>query len=58
MCMYLRRHHGEATNSETAAEGVASFETGYGETVPFVDDEPTVRLLGWMLCRRPAPMFS
>jgi hypothetical protein len=45
MCLYLRRHHGEATNSETAEEGVASFEAGYGETFPVVEDEPTVRLL-------------
>jgi PAS domain S-box-containing protein len=45
MSLYLPRHHGEATNSEAAEEGVAGFEAGYGETVLVVDDEPTVRLL-------------
>ena len=45
MCLYFPRHHGEATNNDIAEEGMAGFETGYGETVLIVDDEPTVRLL-------------
>jgi CheY-like chemotaxis protein len=45
MCLYLPRHHGEVAASETAEEGVAGFETGYGETVLVIDDDPTVRLL-------------
>ena len=45
MCLYLPRHHGEASNAETIEEGVAGFEAGYGETVLVVDDEPAVRLL-------------
>jgi PAS domain S-box-containing protein len=45
MSLYFPRHHGDANNGETAAEGVGDFETGYGETVLVIDDEPTVRLL-------------
>ena len=45
MCLYLPRHHGEATSSEAADEGNGCLETGYGETVLVIDDEPTVRLL-------------
>ena len=45
MCLYFPRHHGEATNNDTAEEGMVGIETGYGETVLIVDDEPTVRLL-------------
>jgi len=45
MCMYFPRHHGAASDRDTAAEGVASIEAGYGETILVVDDEPTVRLL-------------
>jgi signal transduction histidine kinase len=44
MCLYLPRHHGSATENEPAEEA-RGFETGYGETVLVVDDEPTVRLL-------------
>jgi CheY-like chemotaxis protein len=45
MCLYLPRLHGEAPVCEHANEGRAGFETGYGETVLVIDDEPTVRLL-------------
>ncbi len=45
MCLYLPRHLGEAANSETAEEAATGHETGYGETVLVIDDEPTVRLL-------------
>ena len=45
MCLYFPRHHGEATNNDIAEEAIAGIETGYGETVLIVDDEPTVRLL-------------
>jgi PAS domain S-box-containing protein len=44
MCLYLPRHHGEAASSDIA-EAAAAVETGYGETVLVIDDEPTVRLL-------------
>ena len=44
MCLYFPRHHGEATSSDTVEESMVGFETGYGETVLVVDDEPTVRL--------------
>jgi PAS domain S-box-containing protein len=45
MGLYLPRHHGEATNIETAEDALAGFETGYGETILVIDDDPTVRLL-------------
>ena len=45
MCLYLPRHHGEATDGETVETGADGFEAGYGETVLIVDDEPAVRLL-------------
>ena len=45
MWLYLPRHHGEAAASDAAAQNVAGVETGYGETVLVVDDEPAVRLL-------------
>src|SRR6202021_2524507 len=45
MGLYLPRHHGEATNTETAEDALAGFETGYGETILVIDDDPTVRLL-------------
>jgi signal transduction histidine kinase len=45
MCLYLPRHHGETAIRETTEEGTAGFESGYGETVLVIDDEPTVRLL-------------
>jgi len=45
ICLYLPRLHGEAPDSEPAKTERAGFETGYGETVLVIDDEPTVRLL-------------
>ncbi len=45
MCLYLPRHHGEATDGATVEEGVSGLEIGYGETVLVIDDDPTVRLL-------------
>ncbi len=45
MCLYLPRHHGDAGVSEPGQERHADFETGYGETVLVIDDEPAVRLL-------------
>ncbi len=45
MTMYFPRHYGEADSSESAAEDGAAFESGYGESVLVIDDEPTVRLL-------------
>ncbi|MGA3001943.1 MAG: ATP-binding protein [Acetobacteraceae bacterium] len=45
MCLYFPRHHGAASNRETAEEGMVGVEPGYGETILIVDDEPTVRLL-------------
>jgi CheY-like chemotaxis protein len=45
MCLYLPRYLGEAGVNETIEDGPAGFETGYGETILIIDDEPTVRLL-------------
>ncbi len=45
MSLLLPRYHGEAADGETTEEGTGGFESGYGETVLVVDDEPTVRLL-------------
>jgi len=45
ICLYLPRLHGEAPVCEPAKEDRAGFETGYGETVLVIDDEPTVRML-------------
>jgi CheY-like chemotaxis protein len=45
MCLYFPRYYGEAINNENAEEGMAGFDTGYGESVLVIDDEPTVRLL-------------
>jgi CheY-like chemotaxis protein len=45
MCLYLPRYLGEAGVNETIEDGPTGFETGYGETILIVDDEPTVRLL-------------
>jgi PAS domain S-box-containing protein len=45
MCLYLPRHHGEASPGDAAGTGAAGVESGFGETVLVVDDEPTVRLL-------------
>jgi signal transduction histidine kinase/DNA-binding response OmpR family regulator len=45
MCLYLPRLAGEAVESELTSEGRPGFETGHGETVLVIDDEPSVRLL-------------
>ena len=45
MCLYFPRHHGAASDLETADAGMAGVENGYGETILVIDDEPTVRLL-------------
>jgi CheY-like chemotaxis protein len=45
MCLYLPRHHGETPAGDAAAADAAGFESGFGESVLVIDDEPTVRLL-------------
>jgi signal transduction histidine kinase len=45
MCLYLPRLHGDALVCEPMKEDSAGFETGFGETVLVIDDEPTVRML-------------
>jgi CheY-like chemotaxis protein len=45
MCLYFPRYHGEVPGSQAELDGNAGFESGYGETVLIIDDEPTVRLL-------------
>ena len=45
VCIYLPRHRGEADADVEAAEPLAAMETGLGEVVLVVDDEPTVRML-------------
>jgi CheY-like chemotaxis protein len=44
MCLYLPRFTGRANDVETP-EAHAVTETGRGETVLVIDDEPTVRML-------------
>jgi len=44
MCLYLPRYTG-AESQEPADEGGSIQETGAGETVLVIDDEPTVRML-------------
>jgi nitrogen-specific signal transduction histidine kinase len=44
MCLYLPRHHGELSGEESD-QGPGINETGQGETVLVIDDEPTVRML-------------
>ncbi len=44
MCIYMPRYHGE-TPTDAVVEDAAGFESGFGETVLVIDDEPTVRLL-------------
>jgi CheY-like chemotaxis protein len=44
MCLYLPRHHGELSDDE-GGQDLAITETGQGETVLVIDDEPTVRML-------------
>ena len=43
--LYFPRYHGEAPARTAAEDGVSGFESGYGETVLVVEDEPSVRLL-------------
>jgi CheY-like chemotaxis protein len=45
MTVYLPRHHGEAIDGDPSHAGMKGFESGYGETILVVDDDPTVRLL-------------
>jgi CheY-like chemotaxis protein len=45
MCLYFPRHHGAASNRVTADEATTGVETGSGETILVIDDEPTVRSL-------------
>ena len=45
ICLYLPRHHGDTADSETGENDMTEFESGYGETVLLIDDDPTVRLL-------------
>jgi CheY-like chemotaxis protein len=44
MCLYLPRYYGEISGEE-GGEGLGISETGQGETVLVIDDEPTVRML-------------
>jgi CheY-like chemotaxis protein len=45
MCLYLPHLQGEAPEIELAKDERAGLETGFGETVLVIDDEPSVRLL-------------
>ncbi len=45
MCLYLPRLHGEAPDSELTDKVLAGVETGFGETILIIDDEPSVRML-------------
>jgi PAS domain S-box-containing protein len=45
MCVYLPRHHGDATDANHHEEMHEASQAGGGETVLLVDDEPTVRML-------------
>jgi PAS domain S-box-containing protein len=45
MSLYFPRHHGEAADGEIAKAVTAGLDSGDGETVLIIDDEPTVRLL-------------
>jgi CheY-like chemotaxis protein len=44
MCLYLPRYSGDVADDAAAAESPIP-ETGAGETVLVIDDEPTVRML-------------
>jgi len=44
MCLYLPRYHGDLAGEEPSQHAVIG-ETGRGETVLVIDDEPTVRML-------------
>ncbi len=45
VCLYLPRHHGDATAADQPAESTDTPRAEQGETVLVVDDEPTVRML-------------
>lgn len=45
ICIYLRRHQGEAREDDRAEGPDQATPRGDGETVLIVDDEPTVRML-------------
>jgi len=45
LCLYLPRHYGEAEEPRAVAPPPHAEQTGQGETVLVVDDEPTVRQL-------------
>ena len=45
ICLYLPRYHGELIDAENGEADMTEFESGYGETVLLIDDDPTVRLL-------------
>ena len=45
VCLYLPRHHGEATMDDDASGATEAPRAQQGETVLVVDDEPTVRML-------------
>jgi PAS domain S-box-containing protein len=45
MRLYFPCHLSDAPIDEAGDDGMAGFESGFGETVLVVDDEPTVRLL-------------
>ena len=45
MCLYFPRHLGDGPNYETDQELKGDYESGFGESILIVDDEPTVRLL-------------
>jgi PAS domain S-box-containing protein len=45
MSLYFPRHQGDAPGDATGEPRIAEFESGSGETVLIVDDEPTLRLL-------------
>ncbi len=45
MCLYFPRHLGNAPHYETDKDIPGDFESGFGESILVVDDEPTVRLL-------------
>ena len=45
MCLYLPRHHTEEENNEIQVAGSAVQQSGSGETVLVIDDEPSIRML-------------
>jgi len=45
MCLYLPRLYGEALDNDSTDNGLVGVESGYGETILIIDDEPSVRSL-------------